>query len=227
MIDKALSLLSPHICEGCGLTGETLCSCCDKNILANKYASCLVCLSPVSQAVIRKNGNLCPSCQKTSGFERVYVVGAREDVLSRLVGNFKYLSRRASSVPISKLLAQTLPSELPSHVTYVPTSPAHVRQRGFDHMKLVSNGLSKLTKMQTVDALRRSNNKSQHTADKSERLRQSLESFTVRCSTFPEKVLLIDDIYTTGYTVKAAAKLLKEHGVKEVWLAIVARQEPK
>jgi competence protein ComFC len=93
-------------------------------------------------------------------------------------------------------------------------------------MKLVARQLSRLRKMPcNTRLLFRTDNLSQHSANLRQRQQQAGLAFRVKGNqSLPERVLLIDDIYTTGATTAAAAKLLKKHGAKEIWLAVVARQ---
>ena len=173
-------------------------------------------------------GNLCPGCARRLPFTKVFVVGERVGALKKLVGDHKYFSERESARPIAELLSAVLPDDLPSDMVIVPlpTIPKHIRQRGFDHTKLAARRLSRIRKIpMDTGILRRTNNISQHSATSAERRTQAEKSFRVnpRAKISP-KILLVDDIYTTGATTTAAAKLLSDHGATEIWLAVVARQ---
>jgi ComF family protein len=177
---------------------------------------------------LAKNGNICRECAQKLPFCKVFVVGARVGTLKKLVGNYKYFSRRESAESIAGLLGEVLPNKLPADLTVVPipTIPKHIRERGFDHMKLVARRLARIRGLKCDrNLLYRTDNLSQHSANFQQRQKQAAQAFLVRSSRkVPRRVLLIDDIYTTGATTAAVAKLLKKHGVKEVWLGVAARQ---
>jgi len=231
MIDWLFRWLSPHICEGCGEIGETLCKRCNFHILEYKWQKCINCMRQMTTAELTKRSNMCHGCDQVLPFQKVFVVGERTKTLKKLVGNYKYFSRRESAKTMARLLDGVLPQEEMSGLVIVPlpTIPKHIRERGFDHMKLVARQLSRQRNMQCdLNLLRRTDNVSQHSANLRQRQKQAAEAFAIspRRPT-PQQVLLIDDIYTTGATTIAAAKLLKQHGVKKIWLGIVARQTDK
>jgi ComF family protein len=177
---------------------------------------------------LAKSGNLCSSCGSELPFSGVFVVGERAKTLKKLVGNYKYFSRRESAKVIAELLNSILPEKLPRGLTIVPlpTIPAHIRERGFDHMKLVARELARLQKLPCdLKLLRRTDNISQHSANLRQRQKQARQAFTIDSRrSVSTQILIIDDIYTTGATTAAAARLLKQHGAKDVWLGVVARQ---
>lgn len=181
----------------------------------------------MTTTVFVKNGNMCHECNKNLPFDKVFIVGARSGSLQKLVGDYKYFSQYEGAKQIASLLNQILPEDLPSDLAIVPltTIPKHVRQRGFDHMNLVAKNLAKIRKLRVCSILRRTNNLSQHVASGSQRRENAKSAFYVSQSTaVPKIILLIDDIYTTGATTQAAAKLLKERGANQIWLAVAARQ---
>jgi ComF family protein len=160
------------------------------------------------------------------------VVGLRRDGLQRLVGDFKYNSERGSAKVIVRLLDQTLPNKELNDFTVVPitTVAKNVRYRGFDHMKLVGKRLAKVRRLPFApDLLSRKNNSTQHNqAGLAARRRNAAESLSINPRVkVPSKILLLDDIYTTGATVETTAKILRRNGAKEIWLVIVARQLSK
>jgi ComF family protein len=157
----------------------------------------------------------------------LFDLGERRDALMRLVGDFKYNSEQESGRVIARLLNEVLP-EVDSHVivTAIPTAPPRIRQRGFDHTKLIARELSKWRALKFQPLLQRNHNQSQHDLSARDRKRFAQTVFTV-CTTqgkIPEKILLIDDIWTTGATAAAAGRLLQRAGVKEIQLVIVAKQ---
>jgi ComF family protein len=185
----------------------------------------------MTTAELGKKGNLCGNCVRQLPFKKVFVVGERKKALRRLVGNYKYFSRRASAAALAQLLDGTLPTILPDDMTIIPlpTIPKHIRERGFDHTKLVVKDLARRRGMMAdLRLLRRADNTSQHSAGQQLRRAQAARAFRLDLQRpVPRRVLLIDDIYTTGETTMAAARLLKKHGAKEVWLGVVARQTDK
>jgi ComF family protein len=222
-IDKFLGLLAPHICKACQTTGATLCECCIINITKQKFPACVVCGHLITS---KKRGNLCNICVKSLPFDRIYAVGWRQPALRQLVGDYKYFSQRSSAPVIAKLLDQTLP-KLTNNVVIVPvpTIRKHIRQRGFDHNLLVGRQLAKIRHLSLNRWLIRQDNSVQHQASLIQRQFQAERAFMVKSGlALPDTVLLLDDIWTTGATLSAAAKLLKKHGVKTVIGAIVAVQ---
>ena len=227
MIDSMLSLVAPHICVGCGAASGMLCECCFFDIISNKWCKCIACNQQMTTTVFVKNSNMCHECNKNLPFDKVFIVGARSGSLQKLVGDYKYFSQYEGAKQIASLLNQILPEDLPSDLVIVPltTIPKHVRQRGFDHMKLVAKNLAKIRKLRVCSILRRTNNLSQHVASGSQRRENAKSAFYIsQSAAVPKIILLIDDIYTTGATTQAAAKLLKERGANQIWLAVAARQ---
>lgn len=227
MIDSMLSLVAPHICVGCGAASGMLCECCFFDIISNKWCKCIACNQQMTTTVFVKNGNMCHECNKNLPFDKVFIVGARSGSLQKLVGDYKYFSHYEGAKQIASLLNQILPEDLPSDLVIVPltTIPKHVRQRGFDHMKLAAKNLAKIRKLRVCSILRRTNNLSQHVASGSQRRENAKSAFYIsQSAAVPKIILLIDDIYTTGATTQAAAKLLKERGANQIWLAVAARQ---
>ncbi|MDR0955979.1 MAG: hypothetical protein LBM73_02530, partial [Candidatus Nomurabacteria bacterium] len=108
-----------------------------------------------------------------------------------------------------------------------PTIAPHIRQRGFDHTRLIAKNLAKLRHLKlNAKLLLRKTDSVQHNLTAAERQKQAALAFEInpRCALAPEKILLLDDIYTTGATMRAAARILKKAGAREIIAAVVARQ---
>lgn len=220
MIDRLLTIVAPHHCSGCGKRGHKLCASCRNDITNEPFGRCVVCLQ-ASQGT-----HLCRSCRAGGVFDAVWCVGMREGALERLIDDFKFEQQRAASAPLAELLDNTLPV-LPERAVLVPipTIAPHRRQRGFDHTRLIAQRLAHRRSIPYSSLLGRERNTVQFGADKQTRLRQAEQAFCVRSELSPEVTyILIDDIYTTGATLRAAAKQLRASGAAHVWVVIIARQ---
>ncbi len=221
MIDSLLSSISPHICKGCGAVGKPLCNSCYFDIINEKYLQCIAC------GEVAGSGSLCRDCRENGVFDEFFCVGERAGILKRLVGDFKFNSERAAAKSIALVLDATLP-HLTDNFTIVPipTIAPHIRQRGFDHTKLVAKNVAKLRKVPAATSLlERQSNSVQHGLSARDRRIAAQRAFAVaKNRRVPENVILFDDIYTTGATLTEAAKKLRAAGVKKIYGLVVCRQ---
>ncbi|MBI3494696.1 ComF family protein [Candidatus Saccharibacteria bacterium] len=159
-------------------------------------------------------------------FGRSWVIGAREGELAKVIGDFKWSRLRSAHSPLSDLLDIFLPI-LPSNtvVVPIPTISHHKRIRGYDHADLVARTFAETRGLSKRNFLKRKDNAIQHKANKAERRKQAEKAFYCNKALDPSvPYLLLDDIITTGYTIKAATRVLKGAGAKEIWVAAIARQ---
>ena len=233
VIDNLLSALAPHICKECCSEGGTLCNRCIFNMVNNVKPICLMCGLPT------KETNLCNECRKKQYcFNDLIAVGPRRGALKRLVGDYKYNSEVASCRSIARLLAERINRlDLDSSnyvIIPIPTIDQHIRERGFDHMLYVARQLVKYTELKMNNKLlARSDNMSQH--NQSGKTRQTLIKKSIIASRklqsnpnlMPRKVVILDDIWTTGSTLFTAAEICQKYGAKETIGLTVAYQPKK
>ena len=217
MIDAFLSMVAPHLCSGCGKIGSTFCDNCKYNISEEPFSGCILCAKPTSFGVCDDHN---------SSYNQAFVVGERSGPLQRLVGGYKFQNMKATSVKLAELLDGRLPP-LPTGAVLVPipTSPAHIRERGYDHMLLIAKRLGSLRKVPVAKVLVRDNTLTQHHANRKQRFEQAESAFRVKGpidSTLT--YIIVDDVVTTGATIEQSAKLLKDAGAVSVWIAAIARQ---
>jgi len=106
-------------------------------------------------------------------------------------------------------------------VTWVPTTPARRRSRGFDHAELLARATARCLGLATTGLLRRLPGPPQTGRPRSER--RDGPRFRPRTPRVPRSVLLIDDVSTTGASLSAAALTLRAAGARYVRAATVAR----
>lgn len=218
MIDRLLASIAPHPCFGCAKLGQPLCDNCKYNITSEPFSRCLSCLGPTRHQGI---------CQEHSlPYSRAWVVGERAGILEHLIDAYKFGRAKAVHQTLSELFDLVLP-QLPQGVIIVPipTINTHVRQRGYDHTFLVSKELARKRNLTLEGSLGRRHSAKQLGASRSERLAQAKTAFQVKASIDTNATyLLVDDVYTTGATIRYAAKTLREAGARDVWVAVIGRQ---
>jgi predicted amidophosphoribosyltransferase len=164
-------------------------------------------------------------CQQKLPYSRAWVVGEREGVLEKIIHDYKF-QRNVSAVQVSAdLLEKRLPY-LPDNTILipVPTITRHIRIRGYDHTVILANEIAKRRSLQAKSVLRRNHNLVQVGSDAPTRHKQAKTAF---CT--PERLdsncpyLLVDDVITTGATIKYAAQALRDKGAQEIWIAALAR----
>jgi predicted amidophosphoribosyltransferase len=109
-------------------------------------------------------------------------------------------------------------------VTYVPTVNARVRQRGFDHAKVVAAFVAQHINRPHETLLLRKGNNRQVGATRQTRRAQVAGTLTVVNVTKPKgkRILIVDDVISTGATLEEAAKTLKAAGAKRVYVTVLA-----
>ena len=219
MIDSTIAFLAPHLCSGCGFEGSLLCYSCKNNILDEPFSMCVACGNDLAG----QNG-ICSKC--VVSYDRAWCVADRRDSLQRLIGSFKFTNAKVAYKPLADLLEEHLP-QLPVNTVIipVPTVSKHIRQRGYDHMLLISRQLAKIRNLPLETSLQRVTLTQQRSSGRAERIAQAKLAFVCKGKLDSKKIyLLVDDVVTTGATVKYAAQTLKDAGAKNVWVASISRQ---
>ena len=218
MIDKILSYIAPHHCCSCDRIGTILCDNCKYNITSEIKPRCVVCGRPT------RLGNLCTSCQVP--YEKVWVVGERAGALQRVIGLYKFERAKSAYKVLGDLLLEILP-DLPDDtiIVPIPTVSSHIRERGYDHMLLIAKYIAKSRNLKYQTVLDRITTTKQRQSSAKKRALQAKNAFEV-VGKIDKNVpyLLIDDVMTTGATIKYASKTLQKAGANHVWVAIIARQ---
>lgn len=219
MIDQALAIIAPHHCYGCDDSGSILCQCCKNYIQDEAFSGCVICYQATG------GDNLCT--RHHLPYSRLWCITERQGAMTQALDAYKFQRARSGFQVFAELLDDSLP-ELPPETVVVPvtTAPKNVRLRGYDHIELIARRFARLRRLEVCKLLARKNNLTQHFAKNlAQRRRQAAGFFEIR-GEVDEKLphLLIDDIFTTGSTIKAAADCMAEAGISEVWVAVITRQ---
>jgi ComF family protein len=164
-----------------------------------------------------------------TGFDAVYTYGSYEGSLRRLIHLFKYEKIHTLAKPLSRFLAQVLPRE-ESFDAIVPM-PLHWRrrwERGFNQSEILARAIGRVWNVPVRNAARRVKaTVPQAGLTNAKRRANVAQAFVEKRNAGLEgtRVLLVDDVLTTGATAAACARVLKRAGAKHVALLAVARTD--
>ncbi len=177
----------------------------------------------------QKHQRLCHLCQETpltiDGIRSVAYFGGN---LRQAIHRFKYDGIQALAGPLAQFLAEyQADHQLPADVIVpVPLHPDREAERGYNQAALLSRALASRLELPTIEtALARVRATiPQVTLNALQRRSNVAGAFRARnMHVAGQRVLLIDDVCTTGATMDACAQALKAEGVQSVWGLALAR----
>lgn len=220
-----LRLLYPNTCVFCGkVLEESICSACKEKVVYVEEPRCKVCGKPIRYA----EEECCSDCKEQPHFyEQGRSVWLHKGPVRWSIYQFKYHNRRIFAQyyaeELYRLYGRKLADWKIDLIVPIPLHRRRRRRRGYNQSELLAKQLSKLSGI-PVDAhsvVRVKNTRPQKTLTGKERKKNLQEAFRIYdWKNGPKNVLLIDDIYTTGNTLDAVAKLLREKGSKVFFFTI-------
>ncbi len=228
-----VSLFYPENCELCGeaiARDEYLCANCAGKAPRIVPPFCAVCSEPFSGAIDQEF--TCANCaHRALDFDAAVSAYRSRGIVRVVILRFKYGRDLHLRHPISRWLVEAMDdSRLRNRgfddIVPVPLHPARMRERGFNQAELLARILSAAINVPLRDALQRIRYTTTQTAfDRQERMEnlrgafRLRRNFTVRDS----RVLLVDDVLTTGSTLSECARVLRHAGAQSIHAITAAR----
>lgn len=223
-IEKIIAIIAPDSCYICGLEGSTLCEGCFISCFETLASRCYICNK------LTKQNRICNSCRSSSRLRRVWWLGHYQGALKELVLAMKYQRKRVVARSLGEYLAKSIPHLPPDTlVTYIPTASSRIRRRGYDQSKLLAQALARdrglkfealLNRQGQADLVGKKRRQRAQIMQKSLEIRRG-----VNCK--GRNVLIIDDVLTTGSSLEAAGRLLRQAGATHVDAAVVVLGKAK
>lgn len=220
LLDDLAELIFPTRCSGCELPGDVLCDTCrDALPRIDRTGACPRCGAPFGYLT-------CTECwNREWAFSAGLALGEFEQPLSRAVVLHKDAGERRLAAVLGTLLAEQVAIEWSGwaeSVAFVPATRAAVRRRGFDHGRAIAETVARELGVELAVALSRADALDQRALGRAARARNAAGTVSA-VGQLQGRVLLTDDVFTTGATLDAAASALLEAGAREVRVAAVAR----
>lgn len=206
-----------------------LCPSCYAQIKQKSRRTCPHCGLPLEPA--EDKDKICRQCPAPPfKFSRLYYYGPYSDLLRELILKWKFNDRLEIGPVFGKILeelCEELPREAgPQLIIPVPLHPSRLRLRGFNQSLILAEIISKTTGIPyTVKGLERVRRTApQSTLSGSERRKNLLQAFTAdKDMVTGKRILIVDDVFTTGSTMNECAEILLESGALRVEGMVLAR----
>src|SRR5947207_6870226 len=229
LLQAAVSLLYPPVCAICGTSiraAEYLCDQCEAKAVRISAPFCEKCSEPFDGSI--KGPFTCANCaHRTIYFEAAVAAYRGCGIVRQIIHEFKY----GRQIHLRHLVARWLHAALDDErlrgsqfaiMVPVPLHATRLRERGFNQASLLAALLSAQTSISSRPVLQRIRYTTTQTAlDRSERMENLHNAFRLRKNADVRglRVLLIDDVLTTGSTLSECARVLKRAGALSVHAA--------
>ncbi len=221
-----INLLFPATCPVCSSLSDIysvspICSKCWGGIKRESGNLCTICSRPVSPVEV----TFCPECYRERPFfAKAVVFGVYEGALREVIHFYKFNRIKRLAAPLSELLCSM---DLPAAdvIAPVPLSKKRLKERGFNQSLIPARKLSSKLNITLSENLliKTRDTIPQSMMTKRDRLKSLKGAFRVSVALDNSKVILVDDVLTTGATLNHCSLALLEAGAKEVYGVVIAR----
>jgi ComF family protein len=236
IVNPIFNFLFPLRCPGCNALlalddDARICPSCAASIQPPRPPLCLRCGVPLAIPA-----DICERCRRDPPyFGKARALAcyqahppAEPDILGSLLRRHKYGANQALAASLAQLLRRGVPmADAYDVVIPVPLHPRRLRWRGFNQSALFAAPVASVLgcRLDTASLVRVIPTKPQTAQDLASRRRNVHNAFAVR---YPQavanrKILLVDDVLTTGATVNECARVLNACGAREVDVLTIAR----
>jgi competence protein ComFC len=228
-----LNLLFPKYCLGCGQEGRYFCLNCQKEIEPLKFQICPVCQQ------LSFNGLTHHACCNKNNLDGLIVFFPYQGILKKAIGKLKYYFITSLIEELSELILKVALRQLNSQSSFlknkvillpVPLYKKRQNWRGFNQAELLAKNLSRNFNWEVrTDFLIRSKSTPPQVGLKGKERETNLKevfvfNHKIKMADFLKvKIILFDDVWTTGSTLKEAARVLKKAGFKKVFGLTICR----
>ncbi|MBI2029253.1 ComF family protein [Candidatus Gottesmanbacteria bacterium] len=222
-----LDIIFPKRCVSCKKFGHFFCIDCQSKLIT-PFDICPVCKLG---SVYGKTHTKCKSIYSLDGFCVAFVY---RDSLRKAIHKYKYKPYIEELTPIFTDLMVSKINKNFGFMSFIKSKPTVIsiplhwykkHLRGFNQTELIAKYLAKLLNLPYMDILKRTKyTKPQSSLTKKERQENVENIFKIKTNfNVPKSVILFDDVWTTGSTLKNATKILKEQGAETIWALTLAR----
>lgn len=202
--------------------GAALCPSCSAALPALHLPdnACGFCRGPRAQALP------CPHCA-SGGMERLdgaYAPFLYEGVARQLILRLKFGPCLLAAKPLCQAMARQMQGLAFDVLVPVPLYRSRQRERGMNQSQVLANGISRITGHQVLDALKKTRQTKRQSSLKGRQQREKnvANAFSTTLPVAGLRLVLVDDVRTSGATARDSARALKQAGASSVFLLTAA-----
>jgi len=221
--------LWPEVCPFCGkVSSQGICTICRKKLemLRIREPRCMQCGKPIRHV----EQEYCHDCMHTRHhYDQGLSLWLHKAPVSTSIYQFKYHNQRRYGIHYTEELIRCYGHMIkrwnPDLIIPIPLHKKRRKKRGYNQAEIVSRELGRRLQIPVDEKslVRRIATSPQKILSHSERKKNLRKAFALKWAVYPAStVLLIDDIYTTGNTIDAAAEVLKQNGVEKVYFLTIS-----
>ncbi len=234
LFEVVLDILYPRHCAVCDellpFGGGLICGECEKKLFPVSGPRCMKC----GRMLNSDREEYCSDCREVIHFyDRAFSVFVYNDVMQQSIFRFKYRGKQEYADFYAESIYRFLWREIGSFgadaLIPVPLHKDRQIKRGYNQASLIAKKLSKFTGIRVEDDLvqRVAATRPQKNLNREERRKNLKRAFLLSQNIVKlTRVIIVDDIYTTGSTVDEMSLLLKEAGVREIYVVTVCSGSP-
>jgi ComF family protein len=220
---QILDFIFPKRCVGCGHIGKYFCVSCRAKIrpIAPNEPICPMCGRPALDGITH------PKCRTRYSLDGLTSFFHYDGPVRKAIKTIKYRLVSDLAEEFISCISANADSRLRGNdnmLIPIPLHPSRFRQRGFNQAEVLGTVLAKnLHIPMQPDILRRVKETVPQVEMKKRDDRLKNMERVFRCNNVSGNVVLFDDVFTTGATMRSAANVLKRGGVKRIWAVTMAR----
>ena len=236
LIRHAVRFFLPADCATCGVPLTTdpvplFCTTCWETIAPLKLARCSQCDRPLPSpvALTYSPTHRCHHCTiRPPAYVKAWTLYPYLPPLQEAICLFKYRGKVSLAKPLGRLMLNVLPAALEADLVIpVPLHPTRLREREFNQSLLLADQVATHLHLPLLfsNLVRTVPSEPQSTLSRKERIKNLRRAFAVRQPQLiaQKRILLIDDVFTTGTTMNECAKVLRKAGADAVFALTLAR----
>ena len=204
---------------------DVLCLCCARALGEDAQMNiCPTCAKALERLAVmqreRERTEAPPEIREISSVRAAYPYDAQA---KRLIWKLKYESVRSAAQPLASAMAE-LTHPQAEVIVPVPTDRKRLKKRGFNQASVIAEAIGRKAGIPVVQALERTQSRASQTSLTAEQRRENLVGCMTVCEMVAGKrILLVDDVITTGSTIEEAARALHQAGAAEIHACAAAQ----